>query len=489
MKIKNTYIPPGYIVLGIIALIILTGTLILSSNDSADDTNPPDLSVISKNFSVYQGENAQILVNFSDNVNVTNATIHYRKETESTWQTGSILSASYTLSIDEEETKNYQYFVTINDKAGNGPVGDPSTNGNKFYIISVLKKSTSPENVTINRPVFIEEATATWCSNCPESSQVIHDAYEDQNQPFYYVSMIEDENQKAKNRLEQDYNIFGYPTVYIDGGYKVLVGSGNIIDTFYSNLEQAANRQAPKIKLTLQSEWNTTREELTNTVHIKNYEQNIYTGTLKVYITQIKSQWTNYNGDSYHFSFLDYGINQEVSIEPGENKSVSKNWVDSGNNNIVKENLWVVAVLFDDVQHTAYSNPNSQENEFDAFYADASTAKRVTEGSLPPTIGLKKPRPYNHYIFGREAKNKILQTTYIIGKMTIETNIESDNSIEKVTFQITGKRSNISTTLTDPPYEYVWDQFSFGPHTITVTITDKEGMKDSDSIDIWAFIL
>lgn len=489
MKIMNYYIPPGYIIVAIIVIAILTGSLMFISDES-NDTTPPTVSVISKDFTVYQGEQARILINYTDNVNVTQATLFYRKENENTWQTVSILSKSYTIDIAKDETRNYQYYITVNDNAENGPVGDPSTNGSRFYTITVLKKSTSDENITIERAVFIEEATATWCSNCPEASLAVHAAYEAQEHPFYYVTMVQDENQKASNRLENDYNINGYPTLYIDGGYEVLVGSQNIINNIESTLEEAANRQAPKIKLTLKSEWNDTRNELTNTVYIKNYEKTEYTGTLKVYIAEIKSQWTNYNGNPYHFSFLDFGLNKQVSISPGENNSESEIWNPSDSGfDVIKENLWVIAVLFDNEPHTAYSIPSEQQEEFDAYYIDATAANRVTEGMLPPTIGLKTPKPFNHYIFGNEGKNRLISSTYIIGKMTIQTNIESELAIEKVTINITGRRTDISTDLTNPPYNYVWDQFTFGSHTITVTVYDEQGRKDSESITVWAFIL
>ncbi len=493
MKIMNTYIPPGYIVLAIIAIAILTGSLVLSSNEETKDNSPPTLSVISKDFSVYQGDQAQIHINYSDNVNVTEATLFYRLETEDEWQSKSILSQSYTISIDDDETKNYYYFVTIDDSAGNGPVGDPSVDGSQFYTISVLKKSTSDENITIERAVFVEEATATTCSNCPEASQQIHTIYENENIPFYYITHVNDENQKANNRLDNEFNTWAYPTVYIDGGYKVLVGKQNIIDNFESTLQEAANRQAPKIKLTLQAEWNDTREELTNTVYVKNYEKEQYTGTLKVYITEIKSHWTNYDGNPYHFSFLDYGINEPITVEAGENKSVSEIWrATVSGYDVEKQNIWVVAVLFDDVSHEKYSNPGSNENEFDAYYVDATASSRVTEGALPPTIGITTPKPLNRYILGREGKIKLtslFSTTYILGKLTIQTNVESDLPVDRVIIQITGKRTNISQEFTTAPYEFVWDQFSFGPHTITVTVYDEQGRKNSDSIQVWAFIL
>lgn len=492
MRIFNTYIPPGYIVLAIIAIAVITGSFILSSEEVNEDTDLPTINVLSKDFSVYQGEKALIKVNFSDNVNVTKATLFYRKETESNWESVSILSKSFSLTIAEDETKNYHYYVTVDDSAGNGPVGDPSYDGSLFYVITVLKQSTSDENVTIERAVFIEDATATTCANCPETAAVIHAAYENQDYPFYYVSLVEDESSAAETRLsESGLNTYAYPTVYFDGGYKLLYGNKNAVDDFDATLQEAYERQAPKIQLTLKSEWNESRTELKNTLYIKNYEKTRYTGTIKIYITEIQSQWTDYTADPYHFAFLEFGLNQEVTVEAGENKSIEKIWSDSENTfNVVKENLWVIAVLFDDEKHTAFSKADSNENQFDAYYVDATTASRVSEGTLPPTIGIVRPKEYNHYILDKESNNRIASLpTYIIGKMTIQTEVESDLTVEKVTFEITGGRSNISSNDTQTPYEFLWDQFSFGKRTITVTVYDEQGRSNSDTIDVWAFIL
>ncbi|MDG6217986.1 MAG: hypothetical protein QCI00_00905 [Candidatus Thermoplasmatota archaeon] len=488
MKIKNMYIPPGYIVIAAIILLISTGTLLFSSLDSSEkQTTLLSLNVLSKDFTVTQGERAQIEVNFSDNI--VEATLNYRKEGDTTWNSVSILSKTYSISIAENETKNYHYYVTVNDKGDSGPIGEPATNGSTFYIITVFRRRDPDENITIQRAVFIEEATATTCSNCPDVAEKIHQVYNTGKIPFYYVSLVGDKNQKANNRLQNEYNLAAYPTVYIDGGYKVLYGAQSSRNDFDSALEQAANRPAARIKITLQSEWNETREELKNTVFVKNYEKTTYTGTLKLYITEIRSQWSDYNGDPYHFSFIDYGLERTIQISPGENESFSNVWKESESGySIVKENLWIVAVVFDNQKHISYSNPTDRSNEFNTYYVDATAASRVTEGALPPTIGLKTPKQLNHYIFGNERKNTFLPITYLIGRMTIETTVESDLAVEKVTIEITGRRTDISINITEDPYKYTWDRFSFGKHTITATVYDQQGRKNSDSIEVWALI-
>ena len=111
----------------------------------------------------------------------------------------------------------------MNDAAGNGPVGDPSINGSVYYTISI-----SEEEVDFVHTVFVEEGTATWCSNCPTVSGYIHELYTSEDYRFYYVSMIDDKNTKAEDRLDE-YNIIGYPTVFIDGGYTLCGSSPNSI--------------------------------------------------------------------------------------------------------------------------------------------------------------------------------------------------------------------------------------------------------------------
>ena len=55
----------------------------------------------------------------------------------------------------------------------------------------------------------------------------------DLNDPeFYYVSLVEDENPKAKQRLEDNYNIYGFPTTFLDGGYELILGSSDFESKF-----------------------------------------------------------------------------------------------------------------------------------------------------------------------------------------------------------------------------------------------------------------
>ncbi len=102
--------------------------------------------------------------------------------------------------------------------------------------------------------VFLEEGTATWCTYCPTTSHWLHVAYTEGHN-FYYVSMVGDVNNMAYDRLDDDYNIFGYPTVYFDGGDSVLVGGWSPSDPYINAVNAVGSREVPPIRLQLAVTW------------------------------------------------------------------------------------------------------------------------------------------------------------------------------------------------------------------------------------------
>ena len=175
-----------------------------------------------------------------------------------------------------------------------------------------------PGGEELKHTVFIEEGTATWCINCPNVAQVIHDLYESGDYNFYYVSLIDDKNEVAQKRLKDDYSIYGYPTVFIDGGYKIVSGE-KAKSEFANAIRSAESRDVPKLKISVEISYNNVTGELETKVLIENNEDYIYDGTLKVYLTEKISRWVNRHktGDGeivqYHFGFLDFIIDKNVN--------------------------------------------------------------------------------------------------------------------------------------------------------------------------------
>lgn len=110
-------------------------------------------------------------------------------------------------------------------------------------------------NEDFTHTVFCEEGTATWCGYCPEAAEALDSIYKSNDYPFYYVALIADKNDAAKDRLIQDFNIYGYPTCYIDAGYKIVVGASSE-NTYRNRIEACGKRDVHEIELSLSVEWN-----------------------------------------------------------------------------------------------------------------------------------------------------------------------------------------------------------------------------------------
>jgi hypothetical protein len=99
--------------------------------------------------------------------------------------------------------------------------------------------------------VFIEEGTATWCIYCPETGETLYDIYESGDYPCYYVAMVEDKNSQAANRLNNDYNIYGYPSAFFDGGYQVHVGGSTSEDIYRPLIQTCGTRDVSNLNLSI----------------------------------------------------------------------------------------------------------------------------------------------------------------------------------------------------------------------------------------------
>jgi len=98
-----------------------------------------------------------------------------------------------------------------------------------------------------------------------------------------------------------------------------------------------------------------------------------YTGRLRVYIVEPLSRWDNYDNNPYHFGFLDFAINEQLSIEyhGTYTKQVTWNAVEAGYSNIQENNIMVIAAVFNPEINKGFANPPSK-NPFDAHYVDAA---------------------------------------------------------------------------------------------------------------------
>jgi len=473
----------------LIAAILLISVYVIFFNVEDKDTIAPEIRGITGNTTANAGEVVNISANFTDNVGVTNATIYHRTASANNWSSMSMLNGSVDIFISLDLIEDLYYYVTIDDAADNGPVGDPSVDGSTYYVVDNSDDENDDDQNSIHY-VFVEEGTATDCKNCPIVANILHELYESGKYNFYYVSLVNDRSTKAKTRLSDDYDIYGFPTVFIDGGYKVIVGGNNAKSEYEQAILDARSRDAPDIQVTVSAKYDNKTDKLTTEVVVKNNEKETYSGRLKVYLTEIVSQWNGYDGKPYHYGFVDYTINKAISIDANGEKNFSDTQSVSDYD---YENLMIMAVVFNSESAGKYVYPDENEHSFDAYYADAVDATKVAEGgNEPPGVGITSPVEGKIYFFNSPILEILgsLRNTFLIGKTTINVYASDDSGIEKVEFYVDGE---LMETVKSEPYEWVLKISTFKEilphkHTIEVKAYDDTGKTSSDSIEVWVRI-
>ena len=456
------------------------------------DTIAPTITSVSGDLTGDAGSTITISTTFSDNIAVTSAKLYYRPAAALAWSSKSILPGTATLPLPAESNESWYYYITVDDAAGNGPVGDPSSDGSSYYTITVVNTPETPpeENETnggnenhdqnTTRFVFIELGTKIVCSECPKISAILNEVSASGNYPFYYVSLPQD-NPKALARITE-YNIWGYPTVYIDGGYTTLIGSTVQKSDIEKNITSAAARSTPRIFIRTTARLDNQTNIITVNIQIENQEPSPYQGRFRVYITElISTKWQA--GTPMHNSFLDFLLNEDVQVPANDHLFINKTFSAS---DLDPENLMLFSVLFGSEKQTKYSQP-PDKNPFDAHYVDAVSATRVVQGgNLPPEVGIQNPAVKFFHRFGKPIRKTMTGKTVLVGKTTIVASAHDDSQITKVEFYINNK---LMATVTQAPYQWTWHKLNFGKKTISVKAYDDTGKESTATITVLVFML
>ncbi|KYK23079.1 hypothetical protein AYK24_01300 [Thermoplasmatales archaeon SG8-52-4] len=470
----------------IIAILLFSSIYIVYYTTGKDvDKESPTIDNITGDAVGKNGDTVTILVKFSDNIKVTKATLHYKKINDAEWISESILSGRFDFQLNDNE--DFQYFVTVDDAAGNGPVGNPSIDGSIFYNIVVADENNNDDEYTRN--VFVEEGSFTTCKYCPIVASILYELYTSGDYNFYYVTLIRS-NDKAADRLDNEYNLFGLPSVYVDGGYKVLMGGTHEKSEYAQAIRDAEYRPAPDIRLNVTAKYDNNTNKLKSKVFLKNNENNEYDGILKIYLTEKVSRWSGSEGQPYHFGFLDYLRNTEIKLDAGKNISY---YDEMELSDLDPENLMVIAVVFNSEKKQGYSDPPANKYPFDAYYADAVEGSELIEGgNLPPTVGLVLPEIGMLHFLGKPIfVSKLIKKTVLIGKTKIIANAEDDSGVDKVEFYINGKLVGEDN---QEPFEYSFRKVKLlkrfvRKYTISVIAYDYEGKTGNSSIEVIGFWL
>ncbi len=99
-----------------------------------------------------------------------------------------------------------------------------------------------------------------------------------------------------------------------------------------------------------------------------------YGGQIRVYITEPRSVWRNYDGDPYHYGFVDFAMDETLSI--GYQETYENTIVYDGH--VSQNNVFVIAAVFNPVSEEKYAYPPFQ-NPFNAHFVDAAAGSEPGE--------------------------------------------------------------------------------------------------------------
>lgn len=151
--------------------------------------------------------------------------------------------------------------AVFNSESHQGYADPPSGNSFDAYYLDAFATATpgNPGNNTVTEDfthaVFCEVATATWCRGCPIASDAIFNISETHDYPFYSVSLVQDKSNEAETRLQDDYNILGYPTCFFDGGYEIQLGPASMESIYRDKIESCGQRDVHEFDFTTSVNW------------------------------------------------------------------------------------------------------------------------------------------------------------------------------------------------------------------------------------------
>ncbi len=187
-------------------------------------------------------------------------------------------SQSITWDGDVQENNVMVMAAVYNPEPQGAYAYPPSKNPFEAHDVDAAAAATPGQtsyntvNQNFTHTVFVEEGTATWCPYCPAMASALHGIYESGDYPFYYVALIDDKSPGASERLRTDYNIYGFPSAFFDGGYRVYVGGDANQNQYRTRIKSCGQRDVHEMNLTLSVEYIDSGDLKIN-VSIKNNEE------------------------------------------------------------------------------------------------------------------------------------------------------------------------------------------------------------------------
>jgi len=186
--------------------------------------------------------------------------------------------------------------------------------------------------------VLLELGSLTTCPYCPAAIDALKALYESNEIPFYYVTLVYDKSDAARQRGKWLNDVY-VPMLYVDGGYDVVDEANEM--AYFNAVEEAAKRNVNNFDMQLNAKWNGNDIEIflniTNEDSVPHFEH------LRVYILEVESRWTDYNGDKIRYALMDYAFNTYVPLMPEKATSFQIKW--SNKYDLERNNTMVLAYL------------------------------------------------------------------------------------------------------------------------------------------------
>ena len=221
-------------------------------------------------------------------------------------------------------------------------------------------------------------------------------------------------------------------------------------------------------------------------LYFENGEPNFYNPDKQAFLTKVLSIRNNNNALKYGAieNVWKSGDNTYAYLREYENEEIV-----IAINFLGKEAESILDLSFLDEDTVLYDELNDE-----TFVVNSSSNFQI---SFPPygakilvlkdgvSVEIKKPKEKCLYFADREIIS-LPRNTIIIGKITVEAEVYSNNEIDKIEFYVDDA---LKSTDTEAPYEWLWNEFAFGTHEIQVIAYDNEGNTDSDEMDVMIFNL
>ncbi len=199
--------------------------------------------------------------------------------------------------------------------------------------VSEYRASPDYDKLESTHTVFVEVATAEFCSFCAGWSDNLYAAYESGLYDFEYVEMIiwgagwnDILNMDAFN-WKDIYGISPYttgiPVSIMDGDYRRI--TGNVPSLIESRLTACGERTVADISAEVMLDWMGDAQVWVN-ISIENNEPTQYEGHIRACLMEINSRYAHPGDDPFLYGFLAYIYNEDVVIPAGDVYTDSVLW-------------------------------------------------------------------------------------------------------------------------------------------------------------------